>query len=482
MAKTLEVDICVIGAGAAGLAAASGAAQMGARTILIEHDQMGGDSLNNGCVPSKSLIATSKIAQRFRHASTYGIQHSKLNINPSDIQHHIADVINAIAPHNSAERFEGLGVKVIRGEAIFLSPKTLQAGGHKIHARRFIIATGSRPKIPPIPGLTEVSYLTNESVFFHKPFPKHLLIIGGGPIGVEMAQAHARLGAKVTILELFSLLNKDDPETVNILRQQLMKEGITIRERIRIKEVKKELGQITVVIEDQDKEERISGSDLLVSAGRIPETGTLNLHAAGVETTTKGIVVDEHLKTTNRKIYAIGDVTGDFQLTHMATYQAGIVLQNALFMLPVKANYRAVPWVTYTDPEVAHVGITESEIKNKKLKLKYRTLRWTFDDVDRAQTDRSLLNDQPIGMIKVFVSPWGTVLGANIIGPQAGELITPWTLAVKEKMNIRKMAGLIVPYPTLSEINKKVATSFYAQKLFNGRIKKIVQFIQKYIP
>lgn len=471
MPKVKYADICVIGAGSGGLTVAAGASQMGAKTILVEAGEMGGDCLNSGCVPSKSLIAAAHSAHTITDSLKFGIQ-SKFTVDFEKVHNHVHDVIETISHHDSVERFTALGVEVIKESAEFVSPNEIRAGKVHVKARRFVIATGSSPAIPPIPGLLETPYLTNETIFNQKTLPKHLIIIGGGPIGVEMAQSFKRLGSDVTIIEMFSILGKDDPEVTSPVRKKLIDEGIDLREKIKIKLIEKSAAGVSVHLEKNAQTTKISGSHLLVATGRQPNIKKLNLAAAEVETTVKGIVVDRRLRTTNKKIFAIGDVVGDYQFTHMASYHAGIVIRNALFMLPAKVNYQAVPWVTYTDPEIAHVGMTEemAKYKNKSIQV----LRWSFDENDRAQTEK-----KPEGLIKVVVSKRGKILGASIVGAHAGELLMPWIVAVHKKMHIKDIAGIIAPYPTLSEISKRAAGSFYMNKLFSDKTKKIVQFIQK---
>lgn len=474
MSEHIQVDICVIGAGAAGLAVASGTSQMGAKTIVIESDNFGGGSLYRNCIPSKAIIASSQVAEIIKNASKFGIQNTKSVVDHEAIQKHIQRVIKHITPNASKERHEGMGIQVITGSAEFISSDEVKANDQIIKAKKFVIATGSSPAIPPYPGLTNIDYLTNETVFFHKPFPQHLIILGGNANGIEIAQAFARLGTKVTILEMFTILNKCDPEMVNILRKRLLHEGIEVREKIRIHEIKKDFSGIQVVLDNGDeKQEKISGSDLYVAAGRKPNVDGLNLDAADIEANVRGIIVDRRMRTTNKNIFAIGDVTGQHPFTSAAQYQAGIVLKNLLFKWPSKVDYKALPWVAYSSPQIAQVGLTEKELKLKK--KKFRTLRATFDDNDRAQ-----IQHYTAGMIKVLITPYGKILGVCIVGPQASELITTWSLAIKEKMHVSKVAGLITPYPTFSEISKQAATSFFITKLFDGKIRKFVQFLQKY--
>jgi pyruvate/2-oxoglutarate dehydrogenase complex dihydrolipoamide dehydrogenase (E3) component len=474
--KEIKVDICVIGAGSGGLSLAAGASQMGASVALIEKGKMGGDCLNTGCVPSKALLAAAKCADVFRHADQFGIQSITPEVNFKEVHDHVQGVIEGIAPNDSVERFESLGVKVIKATASFKDKKTIIAGDYEIKARRFVIATGSRAAAPPILGLDQVDYLTNENIFELTTLPKHLIIIGGGPIGCEMAQAHRLLGSEVTLVELSHILPKDDPEPVNIIRQKLINTGITLYESIRVDKVEQEKDEVLVTIRRHGDTIKISGSHLLIAAGRKPNTEELNLENANIAFTPKGISVDERLRSTsNKKVFAIGDVAGSYQFTHAANYHAGIVIRNILFAMPAKVNYSALPWVTYVEPELAHVGLTEADAKAKN--LTYKVLHWSFKENDRARTEHTTT-----GQIRVIVNKKGFVLGCNIVGEHAGELILPWCLAIQEKLKISSMANVIAPYPTLSEVSKRAAGSYYTETLFSKKTKWLVRFIQKWFP
>ena len=473
MTTNLKVDICVIGAGSGGLSVAAGASQMGASTVLIEKHKMGGDCLNTGCVPSKALLAAGHAAEAVRNAGRFGIDVGAPSIDSKRVYGHVHGIIADIAPHDSVERFEGLGVKVIQAAARFTGPRQVEAGGATIWARRFVIATGSSAFVPPIPGIDGVTAHTNESIFELGELPQHLIVIGGGPIGIEMAQAHRHLGAEVTVLEMFSIMPKDDPELVDIVRTRLISEGIAIHEGIKISRVEKAADGVAVILEDDGGETRIQGSHLLVAAGRRPNVGGLDLEKAGIVYSSKGIQVDARLRTTNRKVFAIGDVAGGFQFTHMAAYHAGIVIRNALFRQPAKARTRAVPWVTYTTPELAHVGLAEEQAKNEYGDI--RVLRWPFADNDRARAEANT-----DGLVKVIVTPKGHILGASIVGPNAGELIQTWVLAMTKKLKIGAVAEMIAPYPTLGEVNKRAAGSFYTERLFGERTKKLVRFFSRF--
>ncbi|MBL6932332.1 MAG: FAD-dependent oxidoreductase [Rhodospirillales bacterium] len=471
MAEQLKVDLCIIGAGSGGLSVAAGAQQMGSSTVLIEKGLMGGDCLNYGCVPSKALLAAGHAADAVRHAQAFGVNAGEPVISSEKVYGHVRDTIAAIAPNDSVERFEGLGVKVIQAAGRFAGPGEVVAGDTTIKARRFVIATGSSAFVPPINGLEDVPYLTNETIFNGPVLPDHLIVIGGGPIGIEMAQAHRHLGAQVSVLEMFSIMPKDDPDLVGVIRTRLDKDGIVIHEGISVLGVEKTGSGVAVKIEKDGKEEKIEGSHLLVAAGRRANVSGLDLKAAGIDYSPMGIAVDARLRTSNKKVFAIGDVAGGYQFTHVAGYQAGIVIRNALFRLPVKSDMRAVPWVTYTAPELAQVGLTEAEAKKKYSEI--RVLTWPFTENDRAQAEQ-----QTDGLVKVVTTSKGQILGAGIAGAHAGELIQTWVLALTKKMRIGDVASMIAPYPTLGEVSKRAAGSFYTPTLFGERTKKVVRFLR----
>jgi len=472
MANEIFADICVIGGGSGGLLVAAGASQMGADVVLIEGDKMGGDCLNYGCVPSKSMIAAANAAHAIRSSDRFGIGAAEPDIAFQKVHDHVHGVIGAIAPLDSVERFEGLGVRVIQAKGKFVGPTSVQAGDTIVHAKRVVVSTGSHAGAPPIPGLGTVPYLTNETVFDLTEAPAHLLVIGGGPIGSELAQAHRRLGCDVTILDIAKTLSNDDPELAEVVRTRMLKEGVTIRQEIKILSIKKDGDGVSVNIRD-DKEESVAGSDLLVAVGRVPNLEGLDLEAAGIAYDKRGIKVDDRLRTTNKKVFAIGDAAGSFRFTHVAGYHAGIVIRNILFRMPAKVDYSALPWVTYTDPELAHVGMTEVQARDKYGDI--RVLRHPFAENDRAQAER-----QADGLAKIITTKKGVIVGASIVGLHAGELIQSWILPTQKKMKIGAIAGLIIPYPTLGEVNKRAAGSYYTPKIFSERMRTIVRFLLKF--
>ena len=466
--KYHNADICIIGGGSGGLSVAAGAVQMGASVVLIENGKMGGDCLNYGCVPSKALLAAGKRAQACRTADKFGLKSQEPSIDFKAIHDHVHGVIATIEPNDSQERFEKLGVTVIRGLGSFTPEGHVLAGENHIKAKKYLIATGSSPFVPPIPGLDKTPHLTNETIFDQITCPDHLLIIGGGPIGIEMAQAHLRLGAKVTVIDQ-AILPNDDPELVDVIRQNLLAEGMTIIEGELVQEVSKSGDAIIV----KSKNHTLKGSHLLVATGRKANIEELGLEDANIDHTPKGIIVNDRLQTSNKNIYAIGDCIGGLQFTHVAGYHAGIVIRNILFKLPSSASAAAVPWVTYCDPELAHVGLTEAQALEQFPTA--ITLRFPFKENDRAIAEHATQ-----GFIKVMTKKNGVVLGASIVGKNAGDLLMPWILAVKEKKKIADIATLIAPYPTLSEVNKRVAGSFFTPKLFSKGTKRLVRFLMKW--
>ena len=471
--KTLKTDLLIIGAGSGGLSVAAGAAQMGVDVVLLEGHKMGGDCLNYGCVPSKALIASGKAAYSQRHAAQFGVADAEGAADYAAAKNHVQEVIAQIAPMDSQERFEGFGVKVIRAYGHFISPTEVEAGDTRITARRIVIATGSTPFVPPIPGLETVPYETNETLFDLQDKPEHLLIIGGGPIGVEMAQAHVRLGSRVTVIEAAKALPKDDPELAAVVLDSLRAEGVVIEEAAKAVDIKGAPGKIEVATEDGRV---IKGTHLLIAVGRKANKEKLNLDAAGIKTTRTGISVDDSLRTTNRRVYTIGDAAGGLQFTHVAGYHAGVIIRSALFGLPSKAKTTHIPWATYTDPELAQVGLTEEQAR-KKHGRQLEVVRFDFAHNDRAVAERKTR-----GFIKVMVYK-GRPVGASIVGHQAAELINLWALALANKMKMSQIAAMISPYPTIGEINKRVAGAYFSPRLFeNPTVKKIVGLVQRYIP
>ena len=451
----IKTDICVIGAGSGGLSVAAGAVQMGARVVLIEGHKMGGDCLNYGCVPSKALLSAAKSGMAYAQAKD-----------------HVASVIDTIAPVDSQERFEGLGCTVIREFGNFISPTEIQAGDTVITARRFVIATGSSPFVPPIPGLDQVTVHTNETIFELREKPEHLLIIGGGPIGMEMAQAHVRLGCKVTVIEGQKALGKDDPELAAVVIDSLRAEGVEIVEGASAERIS-DVGGITVHTTQGD----FTGSHLLMAVGRKVNLEKLDLDKGQVEHDRRGVKVGADLRSlTNRRVYAIGDVAGGLQFTHVAGYHAGVIIRSMLFGLPAKQKSSHIPWATYTDPELSQVGMTEAEAR-KAHGERLEVARFHFEHNDRA-----IATGQTKGMIKVMVVK-GRLVGASIVGPGAGELIGLWALALANNLKMSAIAGTVLPYPTMGEINKRAAGAYFSPRLFESpMVKRVVGLVQRWLP
>jgi len=471
-AEELRPDLCVIGAGAGGLTVAAAAAQLGVQVVLVERHKMGGDCLNYGCVPSKSLIASARRAHLMRTSAAFGIVPTNPTVSYKGVHDHIHGVIASIAPNDSAERFTGLGVRVIRATAQFISRDTLVAGDHRIKARRFVVATGSSPAVPPIPGLDGVPYFTNETIFENGSQLSHLIVIGGGPIGLELAQAYLRLGSRVTVLEAMKALGKDDPELSAVVLKRLRAEGVEIREGALVERVTGGTRLIDVHISEGGVPGVVQGTNLLVATGRTPNVAGLNLEAAGIRYDSRGIHVSKGLVTSNRRVYAIGDVVGGPQFTHVANYHAGIVVRRALFRQPATVNPDIVPWVTFTDPELAHVGLTEDAARKRSGRV--RVFRWPYSENDRAHTERAAE-----GFVKVVTDARGKILGASIVGEHAGELIQMWSLAVSQGLTIKAMTQWISPYPTYSEINRRVAYGYYATAAASPLVRRLVGWLAK---
>lgn len=475
----LTPDICVIGAGSGGLSVAAAAAMFGVSVVLIERDRMGGDCLNVGCVPSKALIAAGARAQAVREAGRFGVTAAMPEVNYAQVQAHVAGVIAAIAPNDSVERFTALGVTVIKGQARFRDRNTVLVGEQAVKARRFVVATGSRPAVPPIPGLEEAPFLTNETIFSQTKRPDRLLVLGGGPIGVELAQAMARLGSAVTIVEAQTLLSRDDPEAAGLVRRALLAEGVALHENARVLRVEPGRGKVRLVLEGRDgaAAQSVEGTHLLVAAGRKPNIEDLDLDLAGVASDNKGVIVGKGLRTANRRIFAIGDCAGGkaggMQFTHVANYHAGLVVRSALFRLPVKVDLGAVPRVTYCHPELASAGLSEAQARENGEDI--RILRWPFSENDRAQAERAT-----DGFVKLVTNAKGRILGVTIVGERAGDLLVPWCMALQKRMGVKDMAGLVFPYPTVSEASKRAAVSFYAPLAAKPGIRRLIGFLRRF--
>ncbi|MCL5884682.1 MAG: FAD-dependent oxidoreductase [Deltaproteobacteria bacterium] len=471
-----DYDLGILGGGAAGLTAAAGSAQFGAKTILVEKaKKLGGDCLHFGCVPSKTLIRTAGVWSLARRAKEFGLPEIELPpVSLAAVMARVRSVIDTIQEHDSPERFCKLGAAVRFGEPRFVDDHTVSVGGDRLTARAWIIATGSSPSLPPVEGIESVPYWTNETVFSQTELPGHLVVLGGGPIGVEMAQAFQRLGSKVTVIEFAEqVLGHEDPDIAAILRSRLEAEGVKVLTGTKALRAATAGSSVLLWVGPTNGEGEswtIEGDVLLVTAGRKPNVEGLELRAAGVAFSPRGVPADRRMRTNVPHIYSCGDVNGVFPFTHVAGYEAGIALSNAVLRLPRKADYTKVPWCTYTDPEVASVGLNEK--RAKAAGVEYRTLEAPFRDVDRA-----LAEGESEGKIKVLVTPSGQLLGCQIAGHHAGELIHEWVAAINGGVKLSTLAGAIHAYPTLAEISKKAAGSYYSEKLFGDRTKKILRFL-----
>jgi len=452
MNKKTDYDICIIGGGAAGLVTAAGAASLGAKVILIEKYRLGGDCLYTGCVPSKTMIHSAEVAHIVKTSHKFGVTAQLGDITQSTVMKRVADVIKTIEPHDSPERFRAMGVEVVFAEAQFVAEDCVLVDGREITARKFVLATGSRPFIPPISGLENISYHTNETIFDVTETIEHLIVVGSGAIGCEMAQSFARLGAKVTLLSNTGLLPVEDSDMSDVVKQQFISDGIDLHLNVLLKRIEKTDKGVGVEIkgDHHDKSNSIEGSHLLIATGRQSNIENLGLVQAGVKTEHGRLVVDARLRTSNKRIYACGDVAGPYLFTHMAEHQAGVVLRNTLFHLPAKSQTEGIPWCTFTSPELARVGLSEHDAQQKN--IRHRVYTFPFDEVDRAITDGDTM-----GMAKIITSPKGKLLGACIVGAHAGELIAEYVLAISQGLNVSALSNTIHIYPTLAHINRRVA-------------------------
>ena len=467
MNAEISADICILGAGSAGLSIAAGAAQFGRKVVLIEAGEMGGDCLNYGCVPSKALIAAAARAHEVNTKLRLGVRSNGGEIDFNAVMGHVASAIAAIAPNDSQERFEKLGVKVIRARGEFVGPRIVKAGDKTVSAKHFVIATGSSPSAPPIPGLSDTPYLTNETIFALREIPSRLLIIGGGPIGVEMAQAFRRLGANVELFEAISILGRDDPKAVDVVRRSLIEDGVVLHENCQIERIAKNSSCVSVFLKDGAA---IEGSHLLTATGRRSNFDGLGLAKAGVETQNGRLKLDRRLRTTNKRVYAAGDAAGGLQFTHVAGDHASTIVKNILFKWPTNRRDHLAPRVTYTDPELASIGLVGSDAKDKYPGA--RTVEWTFEDNDRAQTEGNIS-----GFIEANITKNGRILGATLVGAHAGEQIGMWSFAIANKLTIKAFTNYIAAYPTRNEISKRAGGAYYTPTLFSPRTKKLISLL-----
>jgi pyruvate/2-oxoglutarate dehydrogenase complex dihydrolipoamide dehydrogenase (E3) component len=473
MSSNDQQDLVVLGGGVGGLVIASVTAQLGLKVTLIEKsDKLGGDCLHYGCVPSKTLIHSAKVASLMRRGEEFGLSKAVPNVDLNRVMGHVADVVATIQKHDDPERFRGYGCKVIFGRPRFIDPHRVQVNGETIRGSRFVIATGSSPAMPPIDGLDQIDYLTNKTVFSHDNLPRRLLVLGGGPIGVELAQSFLRLGSEVSLVQSNDrLLPKEDSDISDALKQHLTYEGMKIYAGVKAQRVRKVDGGLDL---ECGNGLTLKGDTLLVAAGRKPNLEGLDLETAGVEYGKRGINVDSRLRTSQKHIFACGDVCGPYPFTHMAEHQAGVVISNAAFRWPKKIDYSVVPWVTYTDPEVARVGMNETQAKENE--TEYQLLHFQFKDVDRA-----LAEVAPYGEIKLLVRK-NRILGATIIGPHAGELLHEVILAMQARIKLGQISAAVHVYPTLAQITRRAVNTYYAPKLFSPRTRRLVGVINRWLP
>lgn len=468
-----EFDLAIIGAGAAGLSVAAVAARLGLAVLLIERDRMGGDCLNSGCVPSKALLAAAEAASRARTAPRFGIRLPPPEIDWPAVSARVAAAIAAIRPNDSPERFRALGATVLAGEGRFISPDAIMVEGRRITARRFIIAAGSRAALPSIPGLDHVPYLINESLFGIPGPPGHLVILGAGPTGLEIGAAHAALGWQVSIVEAERIAGRQDHELAASLCEALRSQGVALIEGAAVTAV--EAGPALVLANGR----RIAGTHLLMAVGRQPNLEALGLDAAAIRASPRGILTDRGLRSlSNRRVFAVGDIAdpvglGPRYFTHVGSYHAGIVIRRAVFRLPARLDYRALPRVIYTDPELAEVGLTETEARAAG--YDFRLLRWSL-----AENDRALIEGAPAGLVKLVATRRGRLLGAGILSRGAGDMIGVFTLALARRLKVSALAQMIVPYPTRSEAGKRAAAEFFVPSLFSERARWLARFLTRF--
>jgi len=476
--KEYDVDLCVIGAGSAGLSVTAGAASLDRNVVLFEGAEMGGDCLNHGCVPSKAILKAGKLAQARRQGEVLGIKPVEPVVDWTAVKAHIQGVIATIAPIDSVERFEGLGATVIQEYAYFVDENTVESETTRVRAKRFVVAVGSRASAPPIPGLDTVDYATNENIFSLETFPSHLLVIGAGPIGLEMGQTFRRLGAEVTIIDIAAPLGRNEPEHAKVLVEAMSDEGVTFHAPAATKEVRKSAKGVEVELEDGTI---IKGSHLLVAAGRSPAVDNLGLEAASIKFDRRGIETDKNLRTSNKKVYAAGDVAkGMGGLTHVAGFHAGQLFKN-FFLLPQglsrgfsTAETNRMPAAVYTEPELANIGLSEAAAREAHGD-DVRVVEFHFDENDRAIAERSIK-----GGVKIIVTKKGKILGGSIVGAHAGEMIHMLSVAMTGGMKLSKLAQIISPYPTRSEAVKRAASSYYTEAVFSDKTKRIANFWAKF--
>lgn len=470
-AKVLKVDMAVIGAGSGGLSVAAGAAQLGLSVVLFEKGEMGGDCLNYGCVPSKALIAAAGTAHEARTAGGLGVSTGAVTVDFAKVMAHVHAAIGAIAPNDSQSRFEGFGVRVVREAARFLDDRTVASDSVRVRARKIVVATGSNAAVPPIPGLDAVPYLTNETLFGLTALPPRLIVLGGGPIGVELGQAFRRLGSEVVIIEADTLLGREDPAAAAVVLAQLRADGVEVMAGCKATRV--EAGP-TLAVECDGQTRTVSGTHLLVAVGRKPSLDGLDLDKAGVATDRDGIVTDKSLRSSNKRVYAVGDAAGRGQFTHLAGAHASLVVRRAVFALPVNVEGLQVPRVTYCDPELASIGLGEAEAREAH----GENIR--IETFDFAENDRAIAEGDTRGFGKLTTTKKGKVLGVTLVGRHAGDHIHLWALVMSAGLKLSQLTSMIAPYPTRGEISKRLAGQWYTPTLFSDRTRKLVSILKRF--
>jgi pyruvate/2-oxoglutarate dehydrogenase complex dihydrolipoamide dehydrogenase (E3) component len=468
-----DFDIGVIGGGAAGLTVTAGAAQAGAKTLLIEKEKkLGGDCLHYGCVPSKTLIRTAHVYHLMKNSKKFGLPGVDLPpVDFREVADRIQSVIDTIQQHDSEERFCKLGAKVEFGEPAFEDEHSIRLNGRTISAKNWVLSTGSSPATPPIEGLNETDYITNKEIFSLDHLPRSLIVLGAGPIAIEMAQAFCRLGSKVTVIQRSNqILSKEDKDMADTVMEVLQSEGVTFYLNSSVLGVRDLGDEKEVSIKGgTNQKTQLRGEKILVAMGREANLEGIGLEGLGIEVSRKGIKVDKRLRTAQKHIYAAGDVTGQYQFTHAAGYEGGVVFTNAIFHLPRKVNYTFLPWCTYTDPELASIGMNEKAAEAAG--EEYSVWNEEFKD-----NDRSLAEGERVGKIKMILDDKEKPLGVQILGPQAGELLSEWVAVLNGKMKLSTLASAVHPYPTLAEINKRVVGNFFSPKIFSERVRKGLKF------
>ena len=464
-----DFDIGVVGAGAAGLTVAAGAAQLGAKTLLIEKEkELGGDCLHFGCVPSKTLIRTAHVRHLLKNAQRYGLPRVEVPpVNFSEVRRRIERVIRTIQKHDSEERFCTLGAKVEFGSAHFLDEHKILLNGREYSAKNWVLCTGSSPDHPPVEGLNTIPHITNREVFSLDRLPESMIILGAGPVAIEMAQAFCRLGTKISVVQRGGqILSKEDGDLATEVMQVLKSEGVTFHLNVSLIRTRDIGSQREVLIQGKEGNEiTLQAEKILVAMGRDPNTHGLRLDGIGVRFDKKGIRVDERLRTTQKHIYAAGDVLGKYQFTHAAGYEGSIVVSNAVFHFPRKVDYTFLPWCTYTDPELASIGMNEK--RAKEAGIEYSVYTEAFKD-----NDRSLAEEESVGKIKLVLDRTEKPIGVQILGPRAGELLSEWVAVFGGRVRLSSLASAVHPYPTLGEINKRVVSNYFSPKIFSERVRK----------